>query len=574
MNCQDISRAMDDRDIGALGEAGRREFDAHLAACADCARDFDVHVRLAATPTPPLPADLERRIRMSLLVPAAGAGGHRASKRLVVIGAVVAFAAAAAMFAVHSVRTPTTVPALAATVVAPVALPVPVPVSVPESVETIVTAAPVAALPVQPRAAEAESPPAQPMPAEKLRTVRVLPLQNQATGAAFTAVDSFFAAFIDNLRGNHELAVLAPDQAEPATAAPAEVRVRVRGFGPVPEGKFTVEVTFENLQSDGSYKLQMIATPTGDIAPACAGSPPFNGMASCRSPSHLAGGTAPFVLGLLPPDPSLQRDPRARLLDKSLSPGVRLDALYELRDKRNDPEVVRGAIDFATTATEPRLRAEVWRAMLNVRNPELVPPLVEALRRDPDADVRLQAMTTLAVDYAEDPRVSAAFDATAQMDSKPLLRALAQRRITGYETWKQYIVASLKDTSRSDAERVEALLFGLGERLPPLDPQLFLHDSDAIAALTEVLRRMESSSAGGNLPLLINRLSAIDDPAITDLVLRSLEKRSAFATLSTLRGMLANHRDDSPIRAVLEKISVGDPDPNIRQAAAGMLKGP
>ncbi len=82
--------------------------------------------------------------------------------------------------------------------------------------------------------------------------------------------------------------------------------------------------------------------------------------------------------------------------------------------------------------------------MLGVRSPELVSPLVEALRRDPDADVRLQVMTTLAVDFADDPRVRATFDVTAQMDSRPLLRALAQRRITGYEAWKDYMVTSLK----------------------------------------------------------------------------------------------------------------------------------
>ncbi len=335
MNCQDISLAMDDRDIGASGEPERRDFDAHLATCPDCARDWEIHTRLAATPTPPLPADLLSRIRMSSPVPAK-VGGRRTSSGLVIIGAVVVLAAAAAMLAVHSMRTPAPAAAPVAKLEAPAALPAPLPA--PESIESVAIAAPVVARPEQPRATEEESPFVQPRPVVKLRTVRVLPLQNQATGTAFTAVETFFVAFLDDLRANHGLVVIAPDQAEPAATAPAERQLRVRGFGPLPEGKFKAEVSLEDLQSDGSYKLELVASPTGEIAAACADSPPFDTMESCRSPAHMAGAQVRFLLsGLLPPDPSLQRDPQARLLDQSLSTNSRLGALLELGNRRSEP---------------------------------------------------------------------------------------------------------------------------------------------------------------------------------------------------------------------------------------------
>jgi hypothetical protein len=571
MNCQDFSLAMDDRDIGALNEAERREFDAHLSTCTECARDWDLHLRLAATPTPPLPVNLHHSIRASL--PAQGrAGGRPNSGRLVIVGSLLALAAAAAVFTVYGTRTPA--PAVPAAAFAPPPA-LPVPTLSPERVEASPATAPVVTRPVQSTATEKKRPAAQPVSAAKQRTVRLLSFQNQATGAAFTAVDAFFTAFLSNLRNSPGVAVIAPDQPQAPGAAPAELQLRVRGYGPVPEGKFSLELQFENLQPDGTYRLEYIFMPTGDIAPACASSLPVDGMQSCRSPSHLAVGMAKTVASRMASN-STPPDPQSQLLDRSLKAENRLGALLKLRElgKHTEPETIGGAIEIVPNIADPKLRAMLWKYMLGARSPLLVPALVEAVKQDPDADVRLQAMTTLAVDYPDDPRMRAALESAAQQDSKPLVRAWARRGLSGEEGWNQYMVSSLKDTSRPAAERAEALAFRLTEPRA-LDLQAFLNENDAVAALAEVLRTMEAHSPGGNLSLLLNpRVTALDDPAITDLVLNNLEKRPAPYSLSILGGMLKSHSDKSRIRAALEKISAGDPDPSVRQAAEKMLKAP
>jgi hypothetical protein len=572
MNCQDISLAMDDRGIDALSDAQRREFDAHLAMCPDCDRDWDVHQRLAATRTPPLPENLHHSIRTSLLA-APGAGGRRSYGRMVIFGSMVALSAAAAMVAVQTMRTPKHAVQPAAAITMP-ELPAPMLASEP------MAPAPAASTTERPepsRGVEEKVPPVQQLPAVKQRTVRVQALQNQATGMAFTAVDALFTAFMSTVRGIPGLVLIAPDQAEAVGAPPAQLRLRMRGFGPLPDGKFSIELSLENLQADGSYRLETIVTPIGDIAPACAGSSLANGMQSCGSPAHVAAGLARIVeVRTSPASSSSPPDPLPYLLEKSSKAENRFGALLKLRElgRHGEPAAVRGAIDLAANAGDSKLRAMVWQYMLSARSPELVPALVEAVKQDPDPDVRLQAMTVLAVDYPDDPRMRAALEAAAQQDSRALVRAWARRGLNGEIGWNEYIASSLKDPRRPDAERIEALAFRLTEPRG-LDLQAFLKQNDAMSALVDVLRRMEADSSAGNLPLLTNpRVTALDDPGITDLVLKRLEKlpRSGSASrIYILRDMLASHTDKSLIRAALEKISAEDPDPNLRKAAAGIL---
>ncbi len=112
--------------------------------------------------------------------------------------------------------------------------------------------------------------------------------------------------------------------------------------------------------------------------------------------------------------------------------------------------------------------------------------------------------------------------------------------------------------------------------MPPLDLQALLKDTDVLPALMDLLPRMETTSSSGVNPslLLLSRLAVIDDPAITDLVLKNMGNLRSGDRFSILRGMLASGRGDPRIRAALERISVEDPDPNLRQYAADLLKTP
>jgi len=576
MNCQDISLAMDDRDIGALSEAQRHEFDAHLEICPDCAGDWDLHVRLAATQAPPLPANLQSRIERALPVRGRVAG-HGGSRRLVVISVVAAFAAAAAMLSLYLMQTRTPADGSAPILVTTSAtepLPEAAPALAAEPVEAT-SAAPAVVPAAQAPAREAAD---LPRPSAALPTVRVLSLQNQATGLAFTAVESLFAEFLANLRAYNDIAVLAPNQPEPVGSASAQLQVRVRGYGPQPEGKFTIELTLERQQPDGSYRPEFAMRAPVDIAAACADTPPFDTIELCHSPRHAAGSQARTVRAQLLRAPS-QRDPHTRLTDQSLNPAARLTALAELRGKLSDPAILQSAIDLAKTATDPMVREQAWLMLYRLRSPDLVVPITEAMVQDPDANVRLQAMTVAAVDFADDPRLGAAFATIAQSDAKPMLRALAHGGFEAGGYWYRYMADSLKDASRPDAERIEALAYQLSSPLP-WDLQGFVKVNNLVPVLRELLPRMVPRSAADNKSLLLlSRLAQIDEPAVTDLVVRSVEELWAKPTpasipMGILRNMLGRVRDDSRVRAALEKIGAGDPDPNVRQAVADMLKKP
>jgi hypothetical protein len=474
------------------------------------------------------------------------------------------------MFAVDAMREPQSAPqVMAATMVAD---PVPAPVAL----EPGLDAAPAAAAPVQPISAASQVSTAPAATPANLRTVRVMPLQNQGTGASFAAVETFFNAFMDNLRAQKDLVVFAPDSTGSA-ADTAQFRFRVRGYGPVPGGKFGAEVSLEVRNPDGSYQLKMAAMPTGDIAADCASTPPFDTAETCRAPLHTAGAVSRILIAqLVPPDPRLQKDPLEQLLDHSMAIGARYEAFHKLRlQKRlDDPAVVRAVIDLAAALPMAQMRARIWEDMRNVQSPELLPPLVESLRGDLDAQVRQQAAATLGSAFAGDPRARVALEAAVQEDSSPLVRALARRGISGNEGWEEYIATSLNNDSRSDAERVDALVFAIQEN-PREDIRAFLQGGAGLESLGELMSRMKSTSTSGWSPLtmLMVRLASSADPATTDLLLANMGKLDTNSKLlSVLRSVPASRHADPRLRAELEKISVEEPDPNLRKFAVTMLE--
>lgn len=95
MNCRDIARLLDDEDVRALPAAVHSDVQAHLATCRECARDWQIHAQLAEMPIPALPAGLRAQF-MARAAQRPVIGAHRRN-RFLVIGAVVAMAAAAAV---------------------------------------------------------------------------------------------------------------------------------------------------------------------------------------------------------------------------------------------------------------------------------------------------------------------------------------------------------------------------------------------------------------------------------------------------------------------------------------------
>jgi hypothetical protein len=228
---------------------------------------------------------------------------------------------------------------------------------------------------------------------------------------------------------------------------------------------------------------------------------------------------------VFPPDPTVTHALRTRFQDSSLETAVRLKALEELFTLQTrtgvsgllrDAGLVRTAIDLARTA-DPVLRAQLWRSLRGVGDGALVEPMISSLLQDPE-DVRLAAIETLAADFPGDPRVLSALERVAQGDPRPLVRAVAERGLSGEEAWRQYVTASLKDESQPAPQRVEALVYYLYPPGPtratsstvtdyfPIMTELL--DDAAVRALAQAIPDSDGLGRGANNLLAISRVAS------------------------------------------------------------------
>jgi hypothetical protein len=315
---------------------------------------------------------------------------------------------------------------------------------------------------------------------------------------------------------------------------------------------------------------------------------------------------------VLPPDPEQRPRFTAQLLDLAQDSKQRLKALDALSRKAVsgsgnstslDSAALRGAINLVTSTTEPKVRVSVWRALRGIRNPDLLPSLVASLRDDSSIEVRVEALATVSAGFRADPGGREALEATARRDSHPMLRALAQRALTGDAAWEQYIVSSLQDTTRPVVERMEAFAYQMygtspgyddydeDDRFEPVSAEnsRFL-DEEMIHVLSQVLPKTGNRAdddfrerAKSLMDAIFTDLLRTDDPAGVRLVLEITNRKTdraerigALAETSLGVGYRpTGHRDPvrfPRLRGMLEKISVDDPDPQLRQIAAEVLK--
>lgn len=524
-------------------------------------------------------------------------GRSKARSRFVVIGVTAVVSAAAAMLGWQLTR-PTEQPA-----VAEVSTPVTAPPAEPElSDPNVDVVAEVAA----PDATKEVAAP--PLPSPPQFTVRVLPPHKSTVEPGKRAVASTYVAFVELLRKIPGVRLLETDLTGSAPEEQPDYRLAITSNGPGQDNKFVVTLHSESLGPDGrvggNFTLQYkVNGMTRCVSPA-----PVDGLESgsysCADPVGIATSMVGSLrMMVFPPDPLVGRQLQARLLNRSLDAPLRLRALSDLasferyaKDRNSavgsgllrDPAVIRGAIDLATTATDPTVRMGIWETLRGTDNKDLILPLIDALDKDPDSEVRLAAMGTLSGEFREDPQVQAALNATARRDARPLVRALAQRAasgLTGETAWREYVLASLKDTSRPAVERIEALFvqmelpisraYGIGMRSPSLSVLNHL-DQDAIKALADALPKAatDSSIIRETANMVVNSLGELEHPAVTDMLVTSLEAGSKWLDRGTAIYALAaaSRRNDPRVQAALEKISTSDRDPAVQRNARVALQ--
>jgi hypothetical protein len=560
MNCSDISFILDDGDISTLEDESRKAVNAHVATCSDCARAWKLYTRLVARKLPALPSDLVADCSALAEVSQTASIGRRKWARAGLAAGVAVLVAAAATLTLYrdaGTDSDEVAPGPA--------------VSIDPQDRNVLADTPSPSPSQEVLHAEAKTSHIAANPGDTF-SVRLSTLQDD-TLEAFdkTDFDVFRAAAIDELRRTPGLILVL---AESSTS------------GPAPDFEITLTAVRRNGRLNGILRVKLKSGSKSVVQPiqgtfeqGCA--PPC-----FRDAASLGEGLARAAIAMMAPPAAAQQPALLKeLQDFSLAPQQRLEALRDLDLRRSlgragprrtdpsgeslrDPAVIRAVIDLVSVATSPAERAEIWWTMRSIRSPSLVEPLAYAAQLDPDSTVRAEAVATLVADFAGDPRARAAFELIERADSHPMVRALAQRGLSGEATWDSYILASLKDTTLPDAQRLDAVLFHARSSAATDQPLAGLLDDDAIKALAQVLPR---TSVPGTRTLL-NHLVSVRHPAITGMLVASVERRDPRFDRWLVMNMLADRTEEPDVRAALEKIAKTDPDEQSRRLAAQALK--
>lgn len=595
MNCQDIASILDDGDLRALDREVRQSASTHLAQCPSCARVWSPLVNLAAITMPAIPDDMAERCA-SLVAAEASSGRRRAARiRPLVLGAALAFAAAAAMLTSRLI-----IPEPARQPAASQDLPV---VDVQPAKKVTPAASGIANAPAEPRAAGDDNAPAGGSP---LYELRMLPLSNEASDAASAqAVEAFHAALVEQLRALPRINVVTVTESPGHGNAATGSTIKIHGTSAAGSGRYQVSMTVDERtipSLEGRTAARAAFSMMGEIMPACRIDAP-TGEPQCKGPEALAADAVSFLrTRILPPDESLRQSTIATLRDPTLSAARRFQALREVASMRpaiaapgraatspaaglQDPAVTAGAIELAAATADAEQRASIWRSLRQVSAPELLQPLVDVSRLDPVAEVRAEAVAALASNFASDARARAALEAVAREDSHNLVKALARRGLSGDETWNAYVVQSLADRGRPPAERLEPLLFHVRQPSAPGSYSMAgwnvigsVLDDASTLALVEVLPEAYAQAVPQRRSMLSSLVSMLayssPHPAVTQMVLDNLEgAEDKSAWLMAADGLMRRPDHQDPrVRSVLEKMAATPSDEQARQSAQRLLQ--
>src|SRR6185369_7351924 len=340
-------------------------------------------------------------------------------------------------------------------------------------------------------------------------TVLVLPLQDRTTDeASRLATRAFYSALLDGLRAVPGLTLLQVGSVG-NDIAPTEYQLTVSADGPV-HGRWSARMLLKGSMSVTVDAQEQRATDpqafqySSVAAPACTGSLVDRPVTDCSDPKSGAAGQVDLMrLAAFPPDPSARRALQARLLDRTLSPDVRFKALADLQfaraavvrgpqfttlvERRPDLDKVtlHGVVDLLATTSNPDIRAQISRLLRGTPRPELVQPLIDSYQLDTNDSSRLEVATTLAADYAQDPKGREALESMVRNDPRELTRMVAKRALSGDASWIAYVLHQVQDPELADARRLEALTYmsasGQGQKIREL------LNAQAVAALAQIM---------------------------------------------------------------------------------------
>lgn len=528
MNCQELAQLLDEQDLHRLPAGDRAAAQAHLAGCGECARDHDMHLRLAALPVPPLAAERLAQWRGLAFADVAARLSRR--RRLVLVGALTALAAAAAMLALQYPDTREE----GADVAVKAALPLP-----DTQAEAVVSEESV------PKPAQEEASSSAPVvaqrtpPAPPAYTLLAMPLDYSTDDVLVqAAVREFYAAVLDALRQIPGLQVTGPVASIDPAAKPTDFTLWAEALPAgtnEPGSRWEVRLRLRN----GLRQMVQPFRIAGSLPGECG----LGETQAACGPAEMATAMLGPLVRMIPVDHALESHLQARFLDITQTSAARLGALTELR-----------ALDAAQRGAG--------------FGPDLVRPLVDVAYKDASDDLRLEAVSVLATTFPRNDAALAALAYIARDDAHPLVRKVAERAVNVGGSWRAFAVATARDATLGSAQRIAPLHWmaknGATEDMAAVLGELLA--SDGAAPLAQLLSGSATDTSHGTRTVL-DALARQRHPGAADFWLARFDIVPDFTSIAGLHA----YRDDVRVRAKLEEIASGNADADLATLAGSLM---
>ncbi len=296
---------------------------------------------------------------------------------------------------------------------------------------------------------------------------------------------------------------------------------------------------------------------------------------------------------------TLIRDTSQPMAERNRALAELLGTLQRAHGAGFDSSSASTIVDYAAMLPSEQ-RAEVWRRLRGLPHADLITGLVESLRRDPDQQVRFEALATLAADYPDDVAARNAIASVAADDREEIIRMAARRVTLGEDGWRAWLLARLGNTGLPPDERLEPLL--LVSRSATTSGELsavqtLVQDPQVVRALMQMLGDgwfdpMQLDSTADALGLLAHadRTAAYDllvqvpratPPAVIEPGAppepvspppRAEPERPQTLVSAANMAWLQAHQDNPRVRRMLQDIESGRMDPRMNATIEQMRR--
>lgn len=588
MNCEDIALLLDDRDVSGLDPEQSKRVQAHLHKCTQCAAEWDVHTRMLATPVAAMRPELRHDIWQALAARAVAKPSRRRYVRPMLLGLVVAGAGVAAMLVLELSPPRVNVAANAPDrwTQAPAEV-----VAGANDIEGALGPFEGAVDGQQRRDRSTVAPP------QRKRLV-VLPTLHEITDqSGIDDVNRIRSEVVRYLRERSDLDVIEITESEEASVPAYFAALRDWLWSTFSDAPFRRHSRdWAVARHYGAQATVRLTSKEPERPPPRYGHIPPDVWALEVSQADGDGGRV--SLGGIGPGDDLERRARSiareiyrdivppeivadvyasAIADARLSDSERLGAFAEatvlvimpaLRaGKPPSAAVMVAATELGHTAADAETRRSVWQGMGSIPNASAALPLIDALVTERDAGVR-QAIARSLREFADDPRVRAMLEGTADGDTSSVVRREARWVLLGTADRRAFLEATLRDPSLRPEERLATLLIAR-ETSRAIYDAVAASDTESVALLVDTVRSSGDSYTRRRAITALEGSSALIEP-----MLESMESTDASVRRDAFTVLARTYRRTPGVAEAVRRALINEPDERVRADVERLLTQP